>query len=1392
MRQYMQWPEKHGFSIGGMGPSYVLKVVKGSAADKQGLKVGDQILELDNHKVGTTSAPALETFAKRLNHRMPIIKVTNEIQYVKLTATRLHRFGLMLQYSQRNGFLVDSIQHRGPADRAGLKQGDLVTEVNGELIYEKSNSLAIVKKVLEAHKGSVNLGVLPCRRRPSVVNSHSDGHYRQHSKTARDLYSKINNTFVENYEKKQALIGVLKSYSKNENVEKLSRALVLVLQTPAQRKILPYIRLHIPTHDRAAFDEIIQRSLGKSYSDDRVIQPAHTSLYDYTSQSINPSTSNLQPSTSGSQSSLLYLRSLSILKGDGDLGVVMKGRSPVVIATVLANSAADKGGVLKGDCVLRINQQSVVDASHYEIQQLMKNAGPLVELEVMQQVHMSQQSEFRPSNGYTNPQGLHPLPNSRISDSYDDSTLDSQRSSSSSTEWAFKNSLRPQDSDPGSFKTQVNYLLEQRGKRALKQLLYDYNRDQDITKFISQTAALLDTPAKMTLWSFILPLLSPAHKEYTLQRVQLSDSIVSSSLNRPSANLLHAASEGEMIDLTIDTQEPDSSSMAAFKSQLEYLLTSQERKGVKRCLRQYREDKNIEKLVEELGSILDTQSKKSLWIHILALLPNSHQNYARRKISLPNGFVRDNRSKDPVQPLSARSRRNRIVSTSEDEFFVVPQEQDVTDNGARDEEDEATSVEILKYMRKGSYSRQPKLPGAEHFMENPLYGKYDSISISQEVDYPLDGALEDPGIYGYDAISFPLDKSGSYRRGRSNTAFVAQLNSRPDLDNRVLPMANGGSRTNDYDHEQRSVSSSHRHRYNGLRNGHARIDFNGDRSDSDSLGSSRGSSQLHVSQGSDNSYKRQVKQALQTMDDAVAGFSGGETQRSEQSDAGKILFASQNHTSSIPPLTTAVAKASVATFEPANLREPEAVLSAGPVASSVPVVQEATVAHEILPQVANAADLASPPPPPPPPLPPPPKAPPLPDWSAPLLVKRLNWETHHPEQIDQTVWGQVNSDDTLDIGVMVEYLELPQQFSTTKKKSPSSKREKKISKRKILHEKKAFNISIILASVNIPEVKSRAERDEHIEQALLRVEMHSEEGGGVLTHHLMRQLLQYAPSKEEVIQYKEFSGDLSELSEVDRFCYRMVRIPGYENRLKSMLFKATFDEKCTDVNERLHVIKEASEQIRQSKSFAKILELVLAMGNQLNKATNAPPAAAFKVSSLAQLDSTKTMDKKKSFLDVLVQAVYEKFPHLFSTSEELSQVLLAEKVTFDDLSREISSLQEVLQQITETMSHLSTDAKHYTAEDQFQEVMEHFVGSAEDRVQRLVRLQSDTMEEFEKMLVYLGEKPSSPESKTVFSTITHFLNKFDNCRRLFVQRAEPNSKSPRVSYSETSQVIGTL
>lgn len=52
----------------------------------------------------------------------------------------------------------------------------------------------------------------------------------------------IRSLFTENYEKRAALIGVLKSYATSGNIEKLAKALVVILEDASQRKIIPYIR----------------------------------------------------------------------------------------------------------------------------------------------------------------------------------------------------------------------------------------------------------------------------------------------------------------------------------------------------------------------------------------------------------------------------------------------------------------------------------------------------------------------------------------------------------------------------------------------------------------------------------------------------------------------------------------------------------------------------------------------------------------------------------------------------------------------------------------------------------------------------------------------------------------------------------------------------------------------------------------------------------------------------------------------------------------------------------------------------------------------------------------------------------------------------------------------
>ena len=82
-----------------------------------------------------------------------------------------------------------------------------------------------------------------------------------------------------------------------------------------------------------------------------------------------------------------------------------------------------------------------------------------------------------------------------------------------------------------------------------------------------------------------------------------------------------------------------------------------------------------------------------------------------------------------------------------------------------------------------------------------------------------------------------------------------------------------------------------------------------------------------------------------------------------------------------------------------------------------------------------------------------------------------------------------------------------------------AKQDRTSKKKKILQAKKAFNMSIILASLNSLNNKSTEERDKRVEQALLQVEVHLDDDnseGGMLTPHLLKQLLKYAPNKDEV------------------------------------------------------------------------------------------------------------------------------------------------------------------------------------------------------------------------------------------------------------------------------------
>ncbi|XP_030432840.1 delphilin isoform X7 [Gopherus evgoodei] len=444
---------------------------------------------------------------------------------------------------------------------------------------------------------------------------------------------------------------------------------------------------------------------------------------------------------------------------------------------------------------------------------------------------------------------------------------------------------------------------------------------------------------------------------------------------------------------------------------------------------------------------------------------------------------------------------------------------------------------------------------------------------------------------------------------------------------------------------------------------------------------------------------------------------------------------------------------------------------------SRPVTLSSEVTRNICSPLSKMLGSHSQPVPPPPPLPPPPPVPCAPPLlqrglvhrrseSSHMSVKRLRWE--QVENSEGTIWGQLGEDSDYDkLSDMVKYLDLELHFGTQKpaislpEPTLLSESFKKKDVVEILSHKKAYNTSILIAHLKLSHIELR--------QILMTMESDRLESSHI------KQLLLYAPDAEEVQQYQNYQDNPSKLSEPDQFVLQMLSVPEYKTRLRSLYCKTTLQEKAEEIKASYECICKASLELKSSKKLAKILEFVLAMGNYLN---NGQPktnkTTGFKINFLTELNTTKTVDGKSTFLHILAKSLSQHFPELLGFAKDLPTVPLAAKVNQRTLTADLNDLQTTISEI-ETACHNMPAAE----EDKFAIVMNSFLESAHPTIKSLDDLQHKAMEEFSKVLSFFGEDSKVTTSESFFGIFAEFMSKFE--RALSDVQACESQRSPRMT-----------
>ncbi|XP_076949924.1 formin-like protein 6 [Bidens hawaiensis] len=331
-------------------------------------------------------------------------------------------------------------------------------------------------------------------------------------------------------------------------------------------------------------------------------------------------------------------------------------------------------------------------------------------------------------------------------------------------------------------------------------------------------------------------------------------------------------------------------------------------------------------------------------------------------------------------------------------------------------------------------------------------------------------------------------------------------------------------------------------------------------------------------------------------------------------------------------------------------------------------------------------------------------------------LKPLHWDKVRATSDRATVWDQLKSSSFQLNEDMMESLFGCNSGGPAKKEEPRrSVLPPVVKENRVLDPKKSQNIAILLRALNVT-------RDE-VADALLDG---NPEGLGA---ELLETLVKMAPTKEEEIKLRDYKGDVSKLGSAERFLKAILDIPFAFKRVEAMLYRANFDTEVKYLRTSFLTLEDASEELKNSRLFLKLLEAVLRTGNRMNVGTNRGEATAFKLDTLLKLVDIKGTDGKTTLLHFVVQEIirseysdHEAKNNSFKNqglqvvgglSRELSNVKKAAGMDSDVLSGYVTKLEIGLQKIRIT-GHEKADTQ-----GMFFESMKKFLKEAEIEIAKI-------------------------------------------------------------------------
>uniref|UniRef100_A0A8D0NVF1 Disheveled-associated activator of morphogenesis 2 n=1 Tax=Sus scrofa TaxID=9823 RepID=A0A8D0NVF1_PIG len=358
------------------------------------------------------------------------------------------------------------------------------------------------------------------------------------------------------------------------------------------------------------------------------------------------------------------------------------------------------------------------------------------------------------------------------------------------------------------------------------------------------------------------------------------------------------------------------------------------------------------------------------------------------------------------------------------------------------------------------------------------------------------------------------------------------------------------------------------------------------------------------------------------------------------------------------------------------------------------------------------------------------------------------------ERVPGTVWNEIDDTQVFRILDLEDFEKMFSAYQRHQKELGSTEdiylASRKVKELSVIDGRRAQNCIILLSKLKLS--------NEEIRQAVLKMDEQED-----LAKDMLEQLLKFVPEKSDIDLLEEHKHEIERMARADRFLYEMSRIDHYQQRLQALFFKKKFQERLAEAKPKVEAILLASRELIRSKRLARMLEVILAIGNFMNKGQRGG-AYGFRVASLNKIADTKSsIDRNISLLHYLIMILEKHFPDILNMPSELQHLPEAAKVNLAELEKEVGNLRRGLRAVEVELEYQKRQVRE--PNDKFVPVMSDFITVSSFSFSELEDQLNEARAKFSKALTHFGEHDSKMQPDEFFGIFDTFLQAFSEARQ---------------------------